>query len=118
MDVGFHHGCVHAHSASVRHSLFVRDFHHSFVNLLDHLRPERNAPASHSFGIRHLPCAHTGKVAIHKIGTHFALQYRVAPVADVLENQQPHNHVGGEALTATAAALGTPLPQSRVNWGD
>src|SRR3979490_3407055 len=105
MDIGFHHGGIHAHSAPVRPSFFVRDFHPSFVNLLDDLRPGSQPPAPHGFGVRDLPCAHAGKAAINEIGTHFALQYHVAPVADMLENQQAHNHLGGGAPPAAASAL-------------
>ena len=115
MDVGLHHGGIHAHSTPVRYSLVLRYFHHSFVNLLDHLRPERHAPAADGFGVGHLGAAHPAEVAVHQVGTHFALQHLIAPIADVLEDQQAQNHLRRGALPATAAALGTPLRQSLVH---
>src|SRR5215470_17416400 len=66
MDVGLHHGGIHAHSTPVRYSLVLRYFHHSFVNLLDHLRPESHAPAADGFGVGHLGAAHPAEVAIHQ----------------------------------------------------
>src|SRR5207248_10437115 len=41
----------------------------------------------------------------------------VAPVANMLENQQACYHLGREALPATTAALGTSLSQSLVDDG-
>jgi hypothetical protein len=61
---------------------------------------------------RHLRAADTGEVAVHQIGAHFAFQHVIAPVADVLENQQAQNHFGRGALAAAAAALRTPPRQS------
>src|SRR4029077_6131032 len=43
VDVGLHHRGVQAHSPPVRHLFVLRDLPHPFVNLLDHLRPQRQA---------------------------------------------------------------------------
>src|SRR5712692_2180941 len=112
MDVGLHHRRIDAHSAPVHHPLVLRYFYHSFVNLLDDLRPDSDAPATHGLGVGHLGAAHAREVALHQVGTHLALQHLVAPVADVLEDQQTQNHFGRGALPATAAALGCRFPKA------
>ena len=58
-----------------------------FVYHFDYGRPERDPPAAHGFGIRHLVRADTGEVAIHQICADFALQNHVAPIANVLQDQ-------------------------------
>ena len=50
--------------------------------------PQGQAPAPHGLGIGRLRTANTGELAVHQIGAHLALQYRVTPVADVFEDQQ------------------------------
>ena len=114
MDIGLDHRSVHSHTAAFGHPVRLRDLHHPFVNLFDHLRPQSQAPAAHGLGIRHLGGAHTGEVAVHQIGPHLALQHRIAPVADVLENQEPQHHLGRRRQPASAAALGMPLRQRFV----
>ena len=59
--------------------------------------------------------AHSGEVAIHKIGPPFALERRVAPVADVLEDQQAENHLGRRAAAAATAALRMTLRQGLID---
>ena len=39
VDVGLHHGGVHAHSAPSRQPVGLRQLHQPLVNLLDHLGP-------------------------------------------------------------------------------
>jgi hypothetical protein len=39
MDVGFHHGCVHAHLTPAHNTSLLRYFYQPCLNLLDHLRP-------------------------------------------------------------------------------
>src|SRR6476661_1001669 len=76
------------------------------MDLMDHGWPHRHAPATHGLRVGHLGSADTGEVAIHQIGADLALQYRIAPVSDVLQNQQSQHHFGGE----------TGLPRRRL-WG-
>ena len=44
VDIGLHHSRVHAHPSSSGHALVSGYSHHAFMNLLEHLRPERHAP--------------------------------------------------------------------------
>src|ERR1019366_1022455 len=83
VDVGLHHGGVHAHSAPRRQSVGLGQLHEPLVNLLDHLGPHRHAPTSHRLCIRRLAGADAGEVAVHQIGAHLALQHAITPVADV-----------------------------------
>ena len=79
------------------------------------LPADRQAPAAHCLGIGHLRAADAREVAVHQIGAHFAFQHLIAPVADVLEDQQAQHHFGRSALSAAAATLGMPLRQSVVD---
>ena len=115
MDVGLHHGGVHAHSAPFHRPLIPCKPYKSFVNLFDHVRPHRHSPAAHGLGIGRLGGAHAGKVAVHQISAHLALQHAIAPVSDVLEDQQAQHHFGRSARPATAAALGMSLHQRFVH---
>src|SRR5438270_2519282 len=76
------------------------------VNLLDRVRIHSQAPTSHRLGIRRLAAAHTGEVAVNQVGAHLALQHVIAPVANVLEDQQPQHHLGRCARPTTTAAPG------------
>jgi hypothetical protein len=115
VDIGLHHGRVHAHPPSSGHALLSGDPHQAFMNLLENLRPERHAPPTHGLGIRGLGAAHMSEVPVHQIGAHLALQHLVAPIPDVLENQQPQHHVGRRAPTPAAAALRMPFRQCLVH---
>ena len=68
VDVGLHHGGVHAHSAPCRQPVGLSQLHQPLVNLLDHLGPHCQAPTSHGLGIGHLVGADAGEVAVHRIG--------------------------------------------------
>ena len=111
MDVGLDHGGVHAHFAARCQSIALRYFHQSLVHLFDHIGPQGQTPAPHGLGIGRLRAAHPGELAVDQIGTYFALQYRVTPVADVLEDQQAQDNFGRSPEPAAAAALAMPLRQ-------
>jgi len=87
MDVGFHHRRIDAHASTRHNSLFESDLNDPLMNLLEYLRPHRHAPAP-GLGVRHLAAAYPGEVAVDEVGAHFTFELRVAPVADMLENQQ------------------------------
>ena len=74
VDVALHHGGVDAHAPARNDAVVLRYFHHPIVDLPEHLRPDRQAPAPHGLGIRHLPAAHSGEVAVHEVGAHLAFQ--------------------------------------------
>ena len=92
--------------------------HQPLVDLLDHLGPDRQAPAAHRLCIGRLAGADPREVAVHQIGAHLALEHLVAPVADVLEDQQPQYHLGRRTSPAAATALGMPFRQSLVHGRD
>src|SRR5262249_39565386 len=62
----------------------------------------------------HLGKADTGELAVDEIGAHLPLEDGVAPVARVLENQQPHNHFRRKAAPPAGAAEEMPLGESLV----
>src|SRR3974377_1047317 len=78
-------------------------FFMTLVDLLDPLRPDGHAPSAHGLGIGHFGEADAGELAVEQVGAHFPLQYGVAPVACVFENEQSHDHFGGKAAPATRA---------------
>ena len=115
MDIRLHHRRIHAHPPAGSHAFVSSYLHQPLVNLLDHLRPERDTPAPHRLGIGRLAGADPGEVAIHQIGAHLALQHAIAPVADVLEDQQAQHHLGRCAQPTATAALGMPSRQCFVH---
>jgi hypothetical protein len=114
VNVSFHHRRVHPHPLAPRHPFFQGYFHHPLVNLLEHLRSKRRAPAAHRLGVRNLATAHAGKVPVHQVGPHLAFQYLVTPVADMLEDQQTQHHLRRCTAPAPAAALGMSFRQGLV----
>jgi hypothetical protein len=94
VDIGLDHGRVYPHASSSGDAFVAGYPHDAFMDLLQHLRPERHAPAAHGLGIRGLHATHMGEVPVHQIGADFALQHLIAPVPDVFENQQSQHHVG------------------------
>jgi hypothetical protein len=115
VNIGLNNGGINAHSASLYDTFLLCDVHNSLVNLLDNLRPESPAPAAHRLGIWHFGEAYAGEVAIDKIGPHFTLKCFIAPVADVLQDQQTQDHFRREAAPATRAAHDMALAESIIH---
>jgi len=109
MDIAFDNRGVDTHLAPLHHLLRERDLHDPVVYPLDYAWPERDTPAAHGLGIRHLAGTDTAEVAVHQIGPDFALQNRVAPVANVLKDEQAKHDFGWVARPAMAAAVGTAV---------
>jgi hypothetical protein len=118
VNVGFHDRRIHAHPPPRDHAFSESNFYDPLMNLLEHLRPERRAPAAHRLGIGHLASAHAGKVPVHQIGPHLPFKRLVAPVADMLEDQQPQHRLGRCATATAAAALGMSLPHGLIHNRD
>jgi hypothetical protein len=59
-----------------------------------------------------------GEVPVHQVGAHLALQHLIAPVADVLEDQQSQHHVGRGTATPPATALRMTFRQCLVHGCD
>ena len=88
------------------------------MNLLDHLRPQRQRHLAQRLGVGRLFGADAGEQPIHQVGLHLALQRAVAPVADVLQHQQPQDDLGGSARAAPPAAP-RPVPSECLeHWLD
>src|SRR5215467_377381 len=68
------------------------------VDLLDRLGSHGHAPSSHGLGVGHLGHSDAGELAVDEIGPHLPLEYGIAPIASVLENQEPHDDFGGIAV--------------------
>src|SRR5262249_32367202 len=75
----------------VLYSLVFRNAHDSLVDLLDDVRPHRQAPFAHGLDVGHPGTPDAGELAVDEIGAHFSLQYGVSPVARMLANEQPHH---------------------------
>jgi hypothetical protein len=118
VDVGLDHRGIDPQTPSRHHAAIARDLHHPLVDLFDHRRPQRHTPTAHSLGIRHLGAADPGEVAVDKIGAHLALEHGVAPVAHVLEHQQPQHHLGRGSEPAAAAAPRVPSGEGLVHRRD
>jgi hypothetical protein len=92
-----------------------RDLHHSVVYLFHYGGSEHDSPAARGFGISHLAGADTGEVAVHQTSPDFTLQNRIAPIANVLQDQQAQHDFGWVAGSAMAAAVGKTLRQGLVD---
>ena len=64
-----------------------------------------------------LRTAHTGELAVHQIGARLALQYRVTPVADVLEDQRAQDYFGRSSQPAALPITGEVLRGSLLELG-
>ena len=118
VDVGLDHGGVDPHSPTRHQAIVLRDRHHALVNLAHHLGSQRHAPATHRLGVRGLGPAHAREVAIHQVGADLALKHGVAPVPDVLEDQQAQHNLRRHAQPAAAAALRMAPGQRLVHRRD
>ena len=80
--------------------------------------PTAKPPPPHGLGIRHLAAADPSEVAVDEIGTHLALEHLIAPVADVLEDEQSQHHLRRRTMPPAAAALGMSLAECFVHRSD
>jgi hypothetical protein len=85
-EVGFHNCRIDPHTSTRHNSLVDSDFDDPLMNLLEHLRPHRHAPAPYGLGVRHLATTYPREVAVDQVGAHFTLEDCIAPIADMLEN--------------------------------
>jgi len=85
--------------------VFAREGDHPLVNGTHDRRAQDDADLAHRLGIRHLGGANMDELTVDQIGADLALEGRVAPVAHVLEHQQPQHDVGRCALAPERAAM-------------
>ncbi len=57
------------------------------MDLLDDLGAQRHGELTQRLGIGYLLSAYPSELPIHQVRPHFALEYLVTPVADVLQEQ-------------------------------
>ena len=79
---------------------------------LDDRGAQREADPAQRLGVGHLAGAHVRELPVDQVGPHLALEHAVAPVAHVLEHQQPQHHVGRRAAAPAGAAV-RPAPRQR-----
>jgi hypothetical protein len=82
------------------------DLNNSLMDLLDHLRPERPAPAAHGLGIGHLAGSDADEGTVHQIGAHLAFQGTITPITNMLEDQLPQGYFGRRGYRLRLRLLG------------
>jgi hypothetical protein len=88
MDVAFYDRRVHPQLLPPRHSSLLRQFHHPSVQFLNNFRPDQLSQPGQGLGVWHFFIPDSGKCPIHQIGPHLSFQHVIAPVPDVLQQQQ------------------------------
>lgn len=58
------------------------------MQIPDHIRRDHLPETSQCPGIRNLLRADAGKLSVHQIGPYLTLQHLVAPIANMLQDQQ------------------------------
>ena len=106
MNVAFHHRRIHPQLPALRHSPLLRQFHHPLVQLLYDFRPHQLPQSCQGLGVRHFFISDPGKGAIHQIGPHLSFQHVIAPVPDMLQQQQAQQYFRRRLHSAANAALG------------
>ena len=80
------------------------------------LRAHGEAPAAHRLGVGDFAAADAREVAIHQVRPDFAFQGRIAPIAQVLQHEQPQHHLGRAPPAARACGssdAACPRPHTR-----
>jgi hypothetical protein len=75
---------------------------------LDGIAAHRLRDASQSLRVRHLIQSNARKLAIAQVQAHFTLQRVEAPVADMLEQQQPQRRFGSSLRASARSTVGVP----------
>lgn len=109
---------VDPHPLAGRNPFRLGHLHEPLVYLLDRLRPDRHSPPAHRLGIRHLAGADPSEVTVDQVGAHFALQHRVAPIADMLEDEKTQDHLGRVTTPTSAQASRVASAERFVNRRD
>jgi hypothetical protein len=94
VNIGFNDGRVDAHLTPLDDLLLLRNCYDPFVDLLNHLWSQSKCPLVHDGIVWNLTATDTGERTVHQVGAYFALQHFIAPVTDVLEQEQSQNDLG------------------------
>src|SRR5271169_534757 len=117
VDIGFDDGRVDAHLAALDDLLLLRDCHDPFVEALNYFWSQGKCPLIHDGIVWNLTAADTGEGSVDQVGAHFALHHFIAPVANVLEQEQSQNDFSGRAPPAPGSTLGASFGQGFVHSG-
>jgi hypothetical protein len=117
VNIFFDYRRIDPHLAPFHNLLFLRHGHHPLVEVLDDLRFESQSPLIHDRVVRNFTAAHSREGALDQVGPHLALHHLIAPVADVLEQEQAQHDFSGRAPPALGSALGAALGQGFVHAG-
>ncbi len=109
VNVGFHHGRIHAHAPTLNHFVLQRQRHHSLMNLFDDIRTQSTGLTAQSLGIRHFGGADARELPVNQIGAHFPLDHRKTPIADVLQQKHTQHDLGRDAQSSARPALRVPF---------
>ena len=105
MNVAFHHRRIHPQLPSLGHPSLPRQFHHPTVQLFNNFRPDQLPQSCQGLGVRHFFIPDPSKGAIYQIGPYLSFPHVIAPVPDVLQQQQAQQYFRRRLHSATAAAL-------------
>ena len=118
VDVGLHDGRIQSHLPAGDHALLARHLHDAGVELLDQLGAERLPEPHHRLRIRHGLASDPGDVAVDQVGPHLPLQGRVAPGLQVLEHEEPEDHLRRGALPPAGPALRMAVAEGVLHQRD
>ena len=88
----------------------MREGHDASVELLDDLGAEGQGELTECLGVGNFRGPHPGELPIDEVRTYLALEHGVAPVAQVLEQQQPQDHLGRGGRAPPGATV-RPTPR-------
>lgn len=118
VNISLHHRRIDPQLAARNDLLLLRDRHHALMNALDALRPQGEAELAQGLGVRHSLRAHARELAIDQVRAHLTLEDRVAPVADVLQQQQAQHDFHRRAFPTTRTAVGPASSQCLVDGAE
>src|SRR3954454_22073000 len=115
MNIGLDNGGVHAQLPSLHHIVLASNGYDALVQLLDHFRSQLASEAGNGLVVGNLSAADTREFTVHQIGAHLPLEFYVAPLANMLEQQQPEDNLGGSPSATARLALFAELALSGLH---
>jgi hypothetical protein len=105
MDIGLDDRGIHTQATAPNDALLAGNGHHPLMQLLDNLGAKRDGEPAERLRIGDLAASHPRELPIHQVRAHLALEHGVAPVAHVLEQEQPQDDLGGRSQPSARAAV-------------
>src|ERR1051326_1925271 len=109
MDIGLHHRGIDAHLAALNHTTLARPLNQPLMQLPDGFAAHRLRDARQRLRVRYFVQPNARELAIGQVQAHLALQRIEAPVAHVLEQQQPQHRFGRSLRTSARRTLSVAL---------